>query len=76
MDDFIFTAQAIAAAKLAVSLGVLAFVAWGAETIFGLAPRSDINAIQKAAEDGNAMPLALFYLGILYLLSVLLGRFQ
>ena len=76
MDPFIFTAQAIAAAKLALSLGVVCFFAWGAEKIFGLSPKSDINAFQRSAKHGKALPLALFYLGVFYLLAVILGRFQ
>ena len=76
MDDFIFTAQALAALKLFLSLVVIAFFALGAERIFGLDPKSDIEAFQQAARSGNAFPLALFYVGVLYLLSVVLGRFQ
>ena len=76
MDDFIFTAQALAALKLALSLAVIGFFALGAERIFGLDPKSDIDAFQQAAARGNALPLALFYVGVLYLLSVVLGRFQ
>ena len=76
MDEFIFTAQALAALKLFLSLVVIAFFALGAERIFGLDPKSDIEALQHAARNGSAFPLALFYVGILYLLSVVLGRFQ
>ena len=76
MDNFIITAQALALTKLLLSLGVIAFFAWGAERIFGLDPKSDIDAFQQAADSGNALPLALFYVGVLYLLSVVLGRFQ
>ena len=76
MDGFIFAAQGLAAIKLAVSLGVVGFFAWGAEKIFGLSPRADVDAFQRAAKEGRALPLALFYVGVLYLLSVILGRFQ
>jgi hypothetical protein len=76
MDRFIVAAQALAALKLALCLALIGFFAWGAERIFGLDPKSDIDALQRAARSGNALPLALFYLGVLYLLSVVLGRFQ
>jgi hypothetical protein len=76
MDDFIFTAQALAILKLTLSLFVIGFFAFGAERIFGLDPKSDIDALQQAARSGNALPLAVLYVGILYLLSVVLGRFQ
>jgi hypothetical protein len=76
IDGFIFAAQALAGLKLALSLGVIGFFAFGAERIFGLDPKSDIDAFQQAARGGNALPLALLYVGVLYLLSVVLGRFQ
>jgi hypothetical protein len=76
MDDFIIAAQAVSLLKLALSLIVIGFFALGAERIFGLDPKSDIDALQQAASRGNALPLALFYVGVLYLLAVVLGRFQ
>jgi hypothetical protein len=76
MDEFLLAAQALALLKLALSLIVIGFFAIGAERIFGLDPKSDIDALQQAASRGNAFPLALFYVGVLYLLSVVSAVFS
>lgn len=69
-------ATVITTLKLIVVLGLTGLYAVALERVFGLDPRADVDAFQKAARDGNALPLALLYLGILYFFAVVLGRFQ
>ncbi len=67
------TAPIPATQKVLALTGLYAVVL---ERVFGLDPKGDVDAFQKAARDGNALPLALLYLGILYFFAVVLGRFQ
>ena len=76
MEAAAVAATFITTVKLAVVLGLAGLYAVVLERVFGLDPKADVDAFQKAAKDGNALPLALVYLGILYFFAVVLGRFQ
>lgn len=76
MEHAAIAATVINALKLAVVLALTGLYAVVLERVFGLDPKADVDAFQKAARDGNALPLALLYLGILYFFAVVLGRFQ
>lgn len=76
MEEAAIAATFINAVKLAVVLGLTGLYAVVLERVFGLDPKADVDAFQRAARDGNALPLALLYLGIIYFFAVVLGRFQ
>ncbi len=76
MEAAAIAATVINAFKLAVVLALTGLYAVVLERVFGLDPQGDVDAFQKAARDGNALPLALLYLGIIYFFAVVLGRFQ
>lgn len=76
MESAAIAATVINALKLAVVLALTGLYAFVLERVFGLDPKGDVNTFQKAARDGNALPLALLYLGIIYFFAVILGRFQ
>lgn len=68
--DFIWTANLTKLAYMAFAFALIGFTAKLFEQVLGLNPRKDIDAIQKAAKNGQAHPLAVLYLGCLILLSV------
>lgn len=76
MDASAFAVTFISAIKLCVVLALTLGYAFILERVFGLDPQADMDAFQKAAKDGNALPLALIYCAALYFFSVVLGRFQ
>ena len=76
METAALAATFINAAKLAVVLALTGLYAVVLERVFGLDPKGDVDAFQKAARNGQALPLAVLYLDIIYFFAVVLGRFQ
>ncbi|MHB1204801.1 MAG: hypothetical protein ACYCZX_04475 [Rhodospirillaceae bacterium] len=76
MEEAAVAATFINLLKLGLVLGLTGLYAFALERVFGLDPKGDVDAFQKAAKDGNALPLALLYLGVIYFFAVVLGRFQ
>ena len=76
METGALAATFINTLKLVVVLGLTGLFAFAFERVFGLDPKGDVDAFQKAARAGNALPLALVYLGLIYFFAVILGRFQ
>lgn len=70
--DFIWTANLTKLAYMAIGVGTLALTATALERILGLDLESDIDAIQKAAKNGNTLPLAVFYAGAFMVVAVVL----
>ena len=76
MADAAVAATFINLLKLGLVLALTGLYAFVLERVFGLDPKGDVDAFQKAARAGNALPLALLYLGVMYFFAVVLGRFQ
>lgn len=76
MDDFVFTATILSIGKLAIAIGFLGLFAWGMETVTDLDVKDAIDDLQKAAKQGNAMPLAIFLSAVVVTIGGVLQRFQ
>ena len=68
--DFIWTANLTKLAYIALAFALLGLTATALERVLGLTIERDIDSIQKAAKDGNALPLAVFYLGAFMVIAV------
>lgn len=71
--DFIWTANLTKLAYMVLAFAIIAATAALFERVLGLNPEQDIDAIQKAAKDGNALPLAVLYLGCFMVLAVVVN---
>ena len=75
MDDFILTSTLVSIAKLAMAITFLCLFGAAAEKVFGFDMEGAIDALEKNAQDGNALPLAIVLAALAVTFGGILQRF-
>ncbi len=74
--EFILTSTLLSIFKLCVALGFLATFAWMLEKAIGFDMEAAVDSLEKAAKEGNALPLAIVLSAFVIAVSGVLERFQ
>ena len=74
--DFVLTSALLSIGKLCVALGFLAGFAWLLERALGFDMKGAVDALEKTAKDGNALPLAVVLAALIVAFAGILERFQ
>ena len=74
--DFVLTSALLSIGKLCIAIGFLAGFAWMLEKALGFDMKGAVDALEKAAKEGNALPLAIVLAAFIVAVSSILERFQ
>lgn len=73
--EFIWTSTLLSLAKLAIALGALGLIGILLERALKFNLKGAVDALEKTARDGNALPLAIVLAAVVVTIGGILQRF-